>query len=72
MVPATVTLPDDVPRTIPMTDTLIPDREQAASELAGLRLRTDLFIDGDLPAGARWPPLRDREPGDRAVDHGGG
>ena len=31
-----------------MTDTLIPDREQAASELADLRLRTDLFIDGDF------------------------
>ena len=31
-----------------MTDTLIPDREEAASELAGLRLRTDLFIDGDF------------------------
>ena len=31
-----------------MTDTLIPDREQAANELAGLRLRTDLFIDGDF------------------------
>ena len=29
-----------------MTDTLIPDREQAASELAALDLRTDLFIDG--------------------------
>ena len=33
-----------------MTDTLIPDREQAASELADLRLRTDLFIDGDFRA----------------------
>ena len=31
-----------------MTDTLIPDREEAASELAGLRLRTDLFIDGEF------------------------
>ena len=31
-----------------MTDTLIPDREQAANEFAGLRLRTDLFIDGDF------------------------
>ena len=31
-----------------MTDTLIPDREEAAIELAGLRLRTDLFIDGDF------------------------
>ena len=31
-----------------MTDTLIPDREQAATELAGLRIRTDLFIDGDF------------------------
>ena len=31
-----------------MTDTLIPDREQATSELADLRLRTDLFIDGDF------------------------
>src|SRR6185295_12601833 len=46
--PATVTPPDDVPRTSPMTDTLIPDREQAASKLADLRLRTDLFIDGDF------------------------
>src|SRR5688572_18396341 len=31
-----------------MTDTLIPDREQAASEVADLRLRTDLFIGGDF------------------------
>ena len=31
-----------------MTDTLIPDREAAASEVADLRLRTDLFIDGDF------------------------
>jgi 4-(gamma-glutamylamino)butanal dehydrogenase len=31
-----------------MTDTLIPDREQATTELEGLRLRTDLFIDGDF------------------------
>ncbi len=31
-----------------MTDTLIPDREQATTELADLRLRTDLFIDGDF------------------------
>src|SRR3954470_6504195 len=31
-----------------MTDTLIPDREQATSEIADLRLRTDLFIDGDF------------------------
>ena len=29
-----------------MTDTLIPDREQATTELEALRLRTDLFIDG--------------------------
>jgi gamma-glutamyl-gamma-aminobutyraldehyde dehydrogenase len=35
-----------------MIDTLIPDREQATSELADLHLRTDLFIDGDFqPAG---------------------
>src|SRR3954454_2255 len=31
-----------------MTDTLIPDREQVTSEIADLRLRTDLFIDGDF------------------------
>jgi gamma-glutamyl-gamma-aminobutyraldehyde dehydrogenase len=31
-----------------MTDTLIPDREEATSELAELRLRTDLFIGGDF------------------------
>ena len=31
-----------------MTDTLIPDREEAAAALADLQLRTDLFIDGDF------------------------
>jgi gamma-glutamyl-gamma-aminobutyraldehyde dehydrogenase len=31
-----------------MTDTLIPDRKQAASAIADLRLRTDLFIGGDF------------------------
>ncbi|MEX2184994.1 MAG: aldehyde dehydrogenase [Chloroflexota bacterium] len=31
-----------------MTDTLIPDRDHARSEVADLRLRTDLFIDGDF------------------------
>ena len=31
-----------------MTDTLIPDREQATTELESLRLQTDLFIDGDF------------------------
>ncbi|MEX1173271.1 MAG: aldehyde dehydrogenase [Chloroflexota bacterium] len=31
-----------------MTDTLIPDRDHALSEVADLRLRTDLFIDGDF------------------------
>jgi gamma-glutamyl-gamma-aminobutyraldehyde dehydrogenase len=34
--------------TTPMTDTLIPDREQATQELSELRLRTDLFIGGDF------------------------
>jgi len=31
-----------------MTETLIPDREEAAAEVAGLRLRTNLFIGGDF------------------------
>jgi gamma-glutamyl-gamma-aminobutyraldehyde dehydrogenase len=39
-----------------MTDTLIPDREQATAEIAALRLRTDLFIGGDFrPARDGWP-----------------
>jgi gamma-glutamyl-gamma-aminobutyraldehyde dehydrogenase len=31
-----------------MTETLIPDREQATIEIADLRLRTDMFIGGDF------------------------
>ena len=64
-----------------MTDTLIPDREQARTELTDLRLRTDLFIDGEFrpprdgrrfvtenPAPRRMPTSRAIElPGLRSV-----
>jgi gamma-glutamyl-gamma-aminobutyraldehyde dehydrogenase len=45
MVPTVTT---EHPRFSGMTETLIPDREQATAEVADLRLRTDMFIGGDF------------------------
>ena len=54
-----------------MTDTLIPDREQATTELADLRPPDRPVHRRRLPAGPRRAPVRDREPGDRPADHRG-
>ena len=54
-----------------MTDTLIPDREQAASELADLRLRTDLFIDGDFRPARDGRRFVTENPATGRVDHRG-
>ena len=44
-----------------MTDTLIPDREQATSELAEMRLRTDLSSTATF-AGSRRPRFVSENP----------